>query len=331
MASDRFDRPDREDATVGTMGELIGFSAAMQRVYSAIHKVSAYPYSVLICGERGTGKESTARSIHSLGPRKSRPFISLDCTTLSPTLFDADLFGYEKGAFVDANHTKWGLLSLVADGTLFLREVGGLSLSVQAKLLRTLEDGMFTPMGSASSQPFKARIIASTSSDIAAQVKRGTFREDLYLRLDVAQIDLPTLRERRSDIPLLVDFFIDKYTDQKTQVEFSSDAMNYLLGHDWPGNVGELEDTVRDAVSRVSGPVVDVEDLNVVLGGGVVVASGPSSVSDASVVNDIERNSLIRALRESGGDEGVASGRVGIGAALFRRRLKYHGLLPPQL
>jgi DNA-binding NtrC family response regulator len=325
------DRRDRDDATVGTMGELIGFSAAMQRVYSAIHKVSAFPYSLLICGEPGTGKESTARSIHSLGSRKSKPFISLDCATFSPTLFDVDLFGYEKGAFVGASHTKWGLLSLVAEGTLFLREVAGLSLSVQAKLLRTVEEGVFTPLGSALGQPFSARIIASTSRDLPSLVKRGVFREDLFLRLDVAQIDLPPLRDRRSDIPLLVDSFIDKYTDQKPHVEFSTAAMSYLLSHDWPGNVRELEDTVRQAVSRASGPVVDVQDLNVVLGGGAVGVPGPSSGLGAVIVDDLERNALIRALRESDGNSDVASSRLGIGAATLHRRLKYYGLLPPKL
>jgi DNA-binding NtrC family response regulator len=319
----------RDDATLGTVGELIGFSTPMQRVYSGIHKVCAYPYSVLICGESGTGKESTARAIHSLSPRKVKPFISLDCAALSPTLFDAELFGFEKGAFVGASHSKWGLLPLAAEGTLFLREVASLPLSLQAKLLRTLEEGVFTPLGSVSNQPFKARVIASTRRNLRAQVKEGAFREDLYLRLDVAQIDLPSLRERRGDIPLLVDSFIDKYSDQEPHLEFSQGAMNYLLGHDWPGNVRELEDTVRHAVSAASGPVVGVGDLNIALGGGAIGRPGPSSRPDALVVDDLERNALIRALRESQGDEGVASDRLGISPATFHRRLKYYRLLPP--
>ena len=324
------DRSNRDNASVGTMGDLIGFSAPMQRVYSSIHRVNAYPYSVLICGERGSGKESTARAIHSLSSRKSKPFISLDCATLSPTLFDAELFGYEKGAFVGASHGKWGLLSLVAEGTLFLRDVAALSLSLQAKLFRTLDAGVFTPLGSVSRQPFKARVIASTRCDLSARVKQGTFREDLYFRLDVAQIDLPPLRERRSDIPLLVDCFIDKYAYQKPHLEFSRAAMNYLLGHDWPGNVRELEDTVRHAVSAAWGSTVGVEDLSILLGQSAITEPDVALGLDAVPAVDLERIALIRALRDSQGDEGAASGRLGVGPAAFHRRLRYYGLLPPE-
>jgi len=320
---------NKDDATVGTLGELIGFSAPMQRVYSAVHKVSAYPFSVLICGERGTGKESAARSIHALGPRKSKPFISLDCTSLSSTLFEAELFGYEKGAFVGASQMKWGLLSLVAEGTLFLREIAGLSLGLQAKLLRTLEEGVFTPLGATASQPFKARIIAATHRDLRAQIKEGAFREDLYLRLNVAQIDMPPLRDRRRDIPLLVDVFIDRYARQKPQAEFSVAAMSCLLGYDWPGNVRELEDTVRQAVSAASGPIVEVEDLNMILAGRPIGEPGLSSGLDALLLDEFERNALVRALRESHGNESVAAGTLGIGPNTFRRRLKYYGLMAP--
>jgi len=266
--------PDKDELPVGTLGELIGFSVQMQRVYSAIHKVSPYPYAVLIRGERGTGKASAARSIHSLSQRRNKPFISLDCSTLAPTLFEPELFGYAKGAFAGASQTKWGLLALAGEGTLFMGEIAELPLKVQARLLRTLEAGVFNPIGSPSDLPFKARIIAASCRDLQSQVKAGTFREDLYLRLNVMQIDLPPVRERKNDIPLLVDSFIDKYRDSESEIEFSLAAMSYLLAYDWPGNVRELEDAVRHAISAACGPIVGVEDLNLVEGFGFQLLFG---------------------------------------------------------
>jgi DNA-binding NtrC family response regulator len=314
--------PDGEDAPVGTLGELMGFSAPMQRVYAAIHKVAAYSYPVALRGERGTGKESAARSIHTLGPRRNAPFVSFDCSGLAPTLLEAELFGYAKGAFAGAPETKWGLLALAGDGTLFLEEVAALPLNVQAKLLRVLEDGTFRPVGSTTPLPFRARIITASRGDHKAPVGQRKLMEDLYLRLGVMQIELPPLRERKSDIPLLTDFFIEKHAGARAPMEFSVAAMSYLLAYGWPGNVRELEHVVKQCVSATEGPIAGVEELNFILGSKL----GKDAAGGAAQVDEQERTALVRALRETQGDQDAAASRLGIGKAMLSRRLKYYGL-----
>jgi DNA-binding NtrC family response regulator len=314
--------PDGDDAPVGTLGELMGFSAPMQRVYAAIHKVAAYSFPVVLRGERGTGKESAARSIHTLGSRRNAPFVSFDCSGLAPTLLEPELFGYAKSAFAGAPQTKWGLLALAGDGTLFLEEVAELPLSLQAKLLRVLEDGDFRPIGSATNLPFRARLITASRHDHKAQIQQGKLMEDLYLRLAVMQIELPPLRERKSDIPLLADFFIEKHADARASMEFSIAAMSYLLAYGWPGNVRELENVVKQCSSVTDAPVVGVEDLNFILGSKL----GKDTAGGAVRVDEQERTALVRALRETQGDRDAAASRLGIGKAMFSRRLKYYGL-----
>ena len=317
---------NKGEVKTGTLGELIGFSPQMQRVYTAIRKVSPHPLAVLIGGENGTGEESAARSIHLLSSRRNEPFVALDCNALAPTLLDPELFGYERGAFVGASQGKWGLFSLAGEGSLFLDEVANLPLSLQGKLLRALETGNYTPIGAASSLPLRARILAGTHRDLPALVKKGLFREDLYFRLSMTQIQLPALREHKGDIPLLADSFIEKYTAAGTPVEFTSAAMSCLLAHDWPGNVRELENVVRKAVAAATGPVLGVEDLNLVLGGKLVWHSSPKSDVYNLPVDEMERNALVWALRETEGDRNAAAGRLGIGAGTLNRRLKYYGL-----
>jgi DNA-binding NtrC family response regulator len=315
----------KDDVPLGALGELIGFSAPMQRVYSAIHKATAYGYPVLLIGERGTGKEAAAHSIHALGPRKNTPFVSLDCSAIAPTLFEPELFGYAKSAFAGASQPKWGLLALAGDGTLFLDEIAALPRSLQAKLLHVLEDGVFKPIGSTTPFPFKARLITSSRSELQTLVKRGVFLQELYLRLSVKQITLPPLRERRSDIPLLVDSFIEKYSTAESPVEFSVAAMSYLLAYNWPGNVRELESAVRHCVSAANGPVMGVEELNLVLG---EKSRASVSTKDIQIADEQERSALLRALRDSGGDQAAAATRLGMGRTTFSRRLKYYGLGP---
>jgi two-component system response regulator HydG len=312
----------KDEVPQGSLGDLIGFSAPMQRVYAAIHKVSRYNYPVLLCGERGSGKESAARAIHSLGVRKDAPFVSIECTTLAPTLLEPELFGYAKSAFAGASQTKWGLLALAGDGTLFLNEIAGLPQSLQAKLLRVLEQGTFSPIGSSTPLPFKARLITGSRSDLQPLVKKGAFHEEFYLRLNVRQIDMPPLRDRKSDIPLLVDSFIEKYSAAAAQVEFSVAAMSYLLAYNWPGNLRELESAVRHCVSASSGVVMGVEDLNLVLGGKPHGVSG----NQDPPIDEQERIALVRALSETAGDYDAAATRLGMGKTTFSRRLKYYGL-----
>ena len=320
-------RPDRSEVAVGTLGELMGFSVPMQRVYAAIQQVGAYPYPVLLRGERGTGKESAARSIHALGPRKNAPFVSLDCTSLAPTLLEPELFGYEKGAFAGASQTKWGLLALAGEGTIFLKDVAELPLNVQAKLLRLLEDGTFSPIDSATSFPFKGRLISAIREDQEALVKKGKLLEDLRLRLCVRQIELPPLRERKSDIPLLADFFLEKHANAKSAMEFSVAAVSYLLAYGWPGNVRELEKVVRQCASAADGTIVGVEDLNFILGSKL---GKDAAFGEAVRVDEQERTALVRALQESQGDQDAAANLLGIGKTMFSRRLKYYGLGAPR-
>src|SRR5256885_892093 len=243
-------------------GGLIGVSERMQRVYKTIQKVSQHEYPVLILGESGTGKELVARSVHFLGPRKDRPFAPVDCSSLVPTLIESELFGYVKGAFTGALHGKQGLLEAAHGGTLFLDEIGDMPVDLQAKLLRALQEREIKPVGSTDRKRIDVRGIAATNRDLELPIKTGGFRQDLYFRLNVVQIKLPSLRERKSDIPLLVMSFLDKFSHpQRSARTISEDAMRRLIAYDWPGNVRELENAIERAVALGSGPILHVGDL----------------------------------------------------------------------
>src|ERR1700756_2480637 len=230
-------------------GSLIGVSERMQRVYKIVQKVSLHEYPVLILGESGTGKELVAKSVHFSGPRKDRPFVPVDCSSLVPTLIESELFGYVKGAFTGALHGKQGLLEAANGGTLFLDEIGDMPVDLQAKLLRALQEREVKPVGSTDRRRIDVRIIAATNRDLEAAIKAGVFRQDLYFRLNVVQIKLPPLRERKSDIPLLVTSFLEKFSRQDEMTrELTEDAMRRLMAYDWPGNVRELENAVERAV-----------------------------------------------------------------------------------
>src|ERR1700687_1667576 len=194
-------------------GGIIGVSEKMQRVYKVIQKVSQHEYPALILGESGTGKELVARSVHFSGPRKDRAFAPVDCSSLVPTLIESELFGYVKGAFTGAQHSKQGLLEAAGEGTLFLEEIGDMPVDLQDKLLRALQEGEVKPVGSTERRRIDVRIIAATNRDLEMAIKTGGFRQDLFFRLNVVQIKLPALRERKSDIPLLVMSFLDKFSD----------------------------------------------------------------------------------------------------------------------
>src|SRR6202790_466710 len=243
-------------------GGLIGMSPRMQRVYKLIQKVSQHMYPVLILGESGHGKELVARSIHYSGPRKNKTFAPVDCSSLVPTLIESELFGHAKGAFTGAQHSKQGLLEAAGEGTLFLDEIGDLPVDLQAKLLRALQEHEIKPVGSNERIGIRARVIAATNRDLEAAIRTGSFRQDLYFRLNVVQIKLPPLRERKADIPLLVTSFLEKFSaSQQTSRNISEDAMRQLIAHDWPGNVRELENAIERAVALGSGPLLHVGDL----------------------------------------------------------------------
>ena len=230
-------------------GGLIGMSPRMQRVYKLIQKVAQHTYPVLILGESGTGKELVARSIHFSGPRKNKPFAPVDCSSLVPTLIESELFGYVKGAFTGAQNTKQGLFEAAGEGTLFLDEIGDLPIDLQAKLLRALQEREIKPVGSNERIGIRARVIAATNRDLESAIRTGGFRQDLYFRLNVVQIKLPPLRERKADIPLLVNTFLEKFSDSARPIHsVSEDAMRRIMGYDWPGNIRELQNVIERAL-----------------------------------------------------------------------------------
>jgi DNA-binding NtrC family response regulator len=305
-------------------GGLIGVAERMQRVYKMIEKVSQHQYPVLILGESGTGKELVARSIHFSGERKNRPFTPVDCSALVPTLIESELFGYVKGAFTGAFQTKQGLLEAAQGGTLFLDEIGDLPVDLQAKLLRVLQEREVKPVGSTERHRIDVRIIAATNRNLEAAIRNGSFRQDLYFRLNVVQIKLPPLRERKSDIPLLVISFLDKFTDPQGPARtISEDAMRRLVAYDWPGNVRELENAIERAVALGSGPIVHVGDLPSSL---QYPASERAPEKDELLpLEELERRAILRTLRETGGDKLSAARMLGIGKTTLYRKLKqYH-------
>jgi DNA-binding NtrC family response regulator len=304
-------------------GGLIGVSAKMQRVYRLIEKVSQHNYPVLILGESGTGKELVAGSIHFCGPRRSRPFVPVDCTALVPTLIEAELFGYVKGAFTGASHNKQGLLEAAGNGTLFLDEIGDLPFDLQAKLLRALQEKEVKPVGSTDRVPISTRVIAATNRDLEASVRQGTFRQDLYFRLNVVQIKIPPLRERKSDIPLLVSAFLEKFSDHGGPTRtISEDAMARLIAFDWPGNVRELENAIERAVALGSGPILHVGDLPTNLQQGTGERMPQSD--ELLPLDELERRAILRALREASGDKLAAARLLGIGKTTLYRKLKQY-------
>jgi len=302
---------------------LIGLSPKMQRVYRLIEKVSQHNYPVLILGESGTGKELVANSIHFAGSRRNRPFAPVDCSALVPTLIESELFGYVKGAFTGANQSKRGLMEAAGNGTLFLDEIGDLPIDLQAKLLRALQEKEIRPVGSTDRIPISVRVIAATNRDLESAVREGRFRQDLFFRLNVVQIKMPPLRERKGDIPLLVNSFLEKFSDAEGPARtISEDAMMKLMAYDWPGNVRELENVIERAVALGTSALLHVGDLPSNLQYG---ASEKLPQNDVLLpLDELERRAIVRALRESGGDKLAAARLLGIGKTTLYRKLKQY-------
>lgn len=310
-------------------GGLTGVSPKMQRVYRLIEKVNQHNYPVLILGESGTGKELVAQSIHFYGPRRNRPFVPVDCTALVPTLIESELFGYVKGAFTGASHSKQGLMEAAGNGTLFLDEIGDLPIDLQAKLLRALQEKEVKPVGSTDRVAISTRVIAATNRDLETSVRQGSFRQDLFFRLNVVQIKLPPLRERKADIPLLVNYFLEKFGGEAGSTRtIAEDAMARMVAYDWPGNVRELENAIERAVALGSGPILQVGDLPSNLQYG---AMERTQQTDELRLEELERRAIFRALRESSGDKLAAAKLLGIGKTTLYRKLKQYGAesVPP--
>ena len=310
-------------------GQLIGTSARMQKVYKLIEKASQGEYPALILGESGTGKELVARSIHFLGPRSQEPFFPVDCSALAPTLIESELFGHVRGSFTGAHQNKQGLLEAAGSGTLFLDEIGNLPVDLQAKLLRAFQEREFKPIGANQRVAIRARMIAATNSNLEQAVRDGRFRQDLFFRLNVVPIKLPPLRERKSDIPLLINFFLERNSKGEMPMRsFSEDAMRHLVAYDWPGNVRELENAVERSIALSSGAVLQLNDLPT----NVQVPQEARRADENELVplDIVEKRMIFRALQETSGDKLAAARLLGIGKTTLYRKLKeYEDKLHP--
>ncbi|MCE7966922.1 MAG: sigma-54-dependent Fis family transcriptional regulator [Nitrospira sp. NTP2] len=313
--------------------QLVGSSPAMLEVYKLVARVSEGRSTVLIEGESGTGKELIARAVHSNSLRRDKPFIPVNCGALPDHLLESEMFGYEKGAFTGAVGSKAGLFEAANGGTLFLDEIGDLGPSLQVKLLRVMQEQEVRRVGSTASVKVDVRIIAATNRDLATLVKEGKFRDDLYYRLNVVRIVLPSLAERREDIPMLAQHFLQKYAKQSLHVKgFLPETMALLKRYRWPGNVRELENAVERAVSLSHGPLLLPEDLPEA----VRNESASTTVSQDSLVgtdqnvlltlDEVEKRHLARVLKETKGNKVKAAKILGIDRRTLYRMAERFGL-----
>ena len=305
--------------------ETIGNSKQMRSLGRTIHSLRHNESHVLIQGESGTGKELVARGIHAASPRASGSFIPVDCGALPETIIESELFGHEKGAFTGATGAP-GLFRMAEGGTLFLDEIGEVPQSVQAKLLRALQEKEIRPVGSSVTVPVDIRVISATHRNLTAMVVEGSFRTDLYYRLNVVRIEVPPLCERREDIPLLVRHFMTKHRNANARIEGIDDgALEHLMAAEWPGNVRELENVVESALALAPGPRLRVQDFSHSRASVAAAPIVPAGSLDLSL-EAYEHSALERALEEAQGDVPAAARRLGIGRSTFYRKLtRYRG------
>jgi len=302
---------------------LIGTSPKMRAVLRTIESLRHNESSVLIQGESGTGKELVAAAIHASSPRKDKPFVPVDCGALPESIIESELFGNERGAFTGATGAI-GLFRVAHGGTLFLDEIGEIAPSIQAKLLRALQQREVRPVGSAVALPVDLRIVAATNRDLAERADAGEFRLDLFYRLNVVRIELPALRERKDDIPLLAQHFLAKHRRSASPVTgFEPEALHALTRHSWPGNVRELENAVESALALATGPQLRARDF--VLGRERIAAAKAASPLPLSF-DAYERDLIERALAESEGDAVIAARKLGVGRSTLYRKLAKHQL-----
>src|SRR5436305_2487269 len=307
-------------------GGIVGRAPEMEKLYRIIAKAANSVHPVLILGESGTGKEMVARSIHYTGPFRDKPFIPVDCGSLVPTLIESELFGYVKGAFTGANQSKDGLLSMAEGGTIFLDEVGELPVDLQAKMLRAIQEKEIRPVGSTRRVPINVRILAATNRDLEQGVMQGSFRRDLYFRLNVLSLRIPPLRERRQDIPLLIGHFLDRVARSSGQEKMlSDDALKAMLAYDWPGNVRELENCLERTYAFTSGPSIHTTDLpREIANLPVEESSAGTGNGNGKIVSiaELEKRTILHAISELHGDKLQAARLLGIGKTTLYRKLK---------
>jgi two-component system, NtrC family, response regulator AtoC len=308
---------------------IIGSSSAMQDVLRMISRLKDTRTPVLISGESGTGKELVARAIHFRGTMAQTPFVAVDCGSLVPTLMESELFGYEKGAFTGAIKSKSGLFASANGGSIFLDEIGEIPLEMQAKLLRVLQEKEVRPVGSNDRVSIDVRVIAATNRDLEAAYRAGTFRKDLYFRLNVVTVHLPPLRDRRSDIPVLVHYFLNRYAPG-AHVQVTPAAMKSLLQYNWPGNVRELENCVARALTLGDQEVIDVKDLppTIRMEQGITqsLATEDATSLSTTALAEMEKMTILRVFEQAHGDKALAGKMLGISRATLYRKLKRYNI-----
>jgi two-component system nitrogen regulation response regulator GlnG len=329
---------------------LIGRHPRMQDVYKIIGRIAGTEVTVLLRGESGTGKELVARAVHHYSRRSGRPFVAVSCAAIPVTLLESEMFGHERGAFTDAKERRLGKFELAHGGTLYLDEIGDMPLELQSKLLRALQERVIERVGGRETIPVDVRVLAATHRDLDALMKEGRFREDLYYRLNVVTVNLPPLRERRRDIPLLVEHFLAKYSEELGERAIGPDTLDRLVGYGWPGNVRELENVVQRAMVLATTGAILPEHLPI-----GPVSAAASVVMDASLEDIVERKlmecvrglrhrgsaklyglilalvekPLLRAvLRETGGNQVRAAQILGINRNTLRKKITEHGIDP---
>lgn len=306
------------------LGDIIGTSPSMQEVFAIIKKAAESESNVLITGESGTGKELVAKAIHKMSKRSGGPFITINCSAIPETLLESELFGFEKGAFTGANYTKKGLLELADGGTVFFDEIGDVSQIFQVKILRVLQEGEFFRIGGMKSVRVDLRIISATNKDLQMACKKGNFREDLFYRLNVINIHLPPLRDRKEDIPLLARHFLQKHSKKRSDIlikNISDDAMNILKNYSCPGNIRELENIIERAISFANSPMILPSDLP-----GYLFNETGNTERQRTKLRDallrVEKDLIESALKESGGNISKAASILGIYRQQLQRLIK---------
>ena len=308
---------------------IVGESPAMQEVFEVIKQVAPTRATVLLAGESGTGKELVAKAIHQLSPRAKQPFVAVHCAALAASLLESELFGHEKGAFTGAHERRIGRFEQAQGGTLFLDEIGEIDATIQIKLLRFLGERTFERVGSNKTLTADVRLVTATNKDLAALVKAGTFREDLFFRLRIVEIELPPLRERAGDIPLLAQSFLREFAEEngKPVKDFTADALELLLNYSWPGNVRELRAAIESAVVMCRTDRISARDLPRTVRADTALAGDPGRALQKNdlTVKEAEKQLIIRALKDTDGNRTLAAKKIGMSRRTFHRKLHtYH-------
>ncbi len=318
-------------ASRGGYGRIIGEAPSMQRLFHTLRRLQRVQApTVLVVGESGVGKDIIAHAIHEAGPRKDGPMMEVDCASLPEQLIESELFGHEKGAFTDARQTKRGLFEVARGGSIFLDEIGEMTAPTQAKLLRALENRSFRRVGGTAQMRVDAGIIAATNRDLAQEVEAGNFREDLYFRLNVVRVEVPPLRERREDLPLLVDHFIQRFNQDfhKEVRGISAEALDLMQAYPWPGNVRELRNIIERILILEADEVIQVEHLPPGIRYGRGASEAPSFVlpEEGLKLEELERSLLEQAMARTDGNQSAAARLLGITRYALRYRLEKHGI-----